>query len=46
MQRDLKENWGFWGGVKLSDHQTDRMKRAFEAYINGKSADSKTSTAR
>lgn len=41
MQRDLKENWGFWGGVKLSDHQTDRMKRAFEAYINGKSANSK-----
>lgn len=41
MQRDLEENWGFWGGVKLSDHQTDRMKRAFEAYINGKSANSK-----
>ena len=27
--------------MKLSDHQTDRMKRAFEAYINGKSANSK-----
>lgn len=42
MQRDLKENWGFGGAVKLTQHQTDRMKRAYEAYVGGKDSSQKS----
>ena len=36
VEADLKENWGFWQGVKLNDHQTNRLKKAYEALMSGK----------
>lgn len=41
VEQDLKDNWGFWNGVKLSDHQTDRMKRAYEDFVKGTEKGSK-----
>ena len=35
MQQDLKEYWGFFGAITLTDHQTDRLRRAYDAYIAG-----------
>lgn len=35
VEKDLKENWGFWDKVKLDDHQTDRMKRAYKNLTEG-----------
>lgn len=35
VEKDLRENWGFWDAVKLTDHQANRLKRAFEAMKKG-----------
>lgn len=35
VEKDLKENWGFWDNLKLSDHQTDRMHRAYKSFTEG-----------
>lgn len=42
LQKDLKANWGFWDGVALTDHQTDRMKRAYDAFVSGKEEQKKS----
>ena len=42
MQNDLKENWGFWDKIPLTDHQSQRLQRAFEALMNGMGQGSKT----
>lgn len=41
LEKDLKENWGFWDSVQLTDHQTDRLHRAYNALIEGKDKGSK-----
>lgn len=35
VEKDLKANWGFWDKVKLTDHQTDRMKQAYKKLVEG-----------
>lgn len=35
VEADLKANWGFWQEVKLTDQQTDRLKKAYEALASG-----------
>lgn len=35
VEADLKANWGFWQGVTLTEHQTDRLKKAYEALASG-----------
>lgn len=42
LQKDLKANWGFWDKVTLTDHQTDRMKRAYDAFVSGKEQQTKS----
>ncbi len=32
---DLRENWGFFGAVKLSDKQEARLRSAYEATVSG-----------
>jgi alkaline phosphatase len=36
IEADLKANWGFWDKVQLNDHQTARLKRAFDKVVAGK----------
>ncbi len=36
VEKDLKENWGFWRGVALTGHQTERMRKAFDDLEAGK----------
>lgn len=35
VEKDLKANWGFWDKFKLTDHQTDRMKQAYNRLVEG-----------
>lgn len=35
VEKDLKENWGFWDKFSLTDHQTERLKKAFTAIKDG-----------
>lgn len=35
MQTDLKENWGFGDGVKLTDEQTQRLRSAYDGMMAG-----------
>lgn len=41
-EADLKENWGFGDGVKITDKQKDRLQKAFEAMTDKKAEDKKT----
>ncbi len=36
MKQDLTEYWGFWKGVSLNQHQSERLENAFKAFIGGK----------
>lgn len=36
VEKDLKDNWGFWQGVKLNDHQTKRMRRVYDEFVAGR----------
>ncbi len=36
VKNDLQTNWGFWKEVKLNDHQTERMERAYEEFVAGR----------
>lgn len=36
MKQDLTEYWGFWKGVSLNQHQSERLENAYNAFINGK----------
>jgi alkaline phosphatase len=36
IEADLKSNWGFWDKVQLNEHQTARLKRAFDKVVAGK----------
>lgn len=36
MKQDLTEYWGFWKGVNLNQHQSERLENAFKAFIGGK----------
>lgn len=36
MKQDLTEYWGFWKGVSLNQHQSERLENAFKAFISGK----------
>lgn len=42
VQEFLKENFGFWNQVKLSDDQTARLQRSFQRVIEGKGVDVKS----
>ena len=42
MQKDLEENWGFGTNVKLSDKQTERLRKTFDSMMEGKSSDKKS----
>lgn len=42
VEADLKANWGFWDPLQLTEHQTDRLHRAYEAYVSGKDAAQKS----
>lgn len=42
MEADLKENWGFWDAVKINEHQTQRLQRAYEGLMNGLAQGSET----
>ncbi|MBQ1972821.1 MAG: alkaline phosphatase [Paraprevotella sp.] len=35
IEQSLKENFGFWTNVKLNDHQTNRLKKAFDNIVKG-----------
>ncbi len=35
VEQDLKDNWGFWNAVPLNDHQTARLKKAWQAIRDG-----------
>ncbi len=35
VKNDLQTNWGFWKEVKLNDHQSKRMERAYEDFVAG-----------
>ena len=41
VENDLKENWGFWQAVKLNDHQTKRLHKAYDALAEGHDTDAK-----
>ena len=41
MEKDLKANWGFWDKVELTDHQTDRLKKAYRNLTEGHDQESK-----
>lgn len=36
MKQDLTEYWGFWKGVSLNQHQSERLENAYKAFISGK----------
>lgn len=36
MKQDLTEYWGFWKGVSLNQHQSERLENAYKAFIGGK----------
>lgn len=36
VKADLEENWGFWKHIELTDHQSDRLRRAYNDHIAGK----------
>ena len=36
VKQDLTEYWGFWKGVSLNEHQSERLENAFKAFISGK----------
>ena len=36
VKQDLTEYWGFWKGVSLNQHQSERMQNAYNAFISGK----------
>ena len=36
MKQDLTEYWGFWKGVSLNQHQSERLENAYNAFIGGK----------
>lgn len=42
MQADLKQNWGFWGDVKLTDEQTARLHKAFDDMVSGTAKDAES----
>lgn len=42
VENDLKQNWGFGEGVKLSEKQQKRLHNAFDAMKNGSAADKKS----
>lgn len=42
VENDLKQNWGFAEGVKLSEKQQKRLHNAFDAMKNGSAADKKS----
>ncbi|MGN1256592.1 MAG: alkaline phosphatase, partial [Bacteroidaceae bacterium] len=42
VQEFLKENFGFWDQVKLSDDQTARLQRSFQRVMDGKGVDVKS----
>lgn len=42
VEKSLKENFGFWDNVKLSDSQTKRLKEAYEAIVQGIAKDSES----
>ncbi len=35
VENDLKQHWGFWQHVTLSEHQTERLKKAWQAIRDG-----------
>lgn len=39
VKADLKQNWGFDAGVKISDRQKDRLKAAYNATVSGEAKD-------
>ena len=41
VEKDLKANWGFWDKVELTDHQTDRLKKAYRNLTEGHDQESK-----
>ena len=42
MQQDLQRYWGFGEGVKLSDHQQQRLQKAFEGMLSGQAEGKQT----
>ncbi len=42
VEKSLKENFGFWDKLQLSEHQTARMKRAYDNIMKGIENNSKT----
>lgn len=42
VENDLRENWGFWQHVKLNDHQTKRLQKAYDALAAGQDNDAKS----
>lgn len=36
VKADLEENWGFWKHITLTDHQNDRLRRAYNDLVSGK----------
>ena len=46
VESDLKANWGFWDGVQLNEHQTNRLRKAYEAFAKGRDEGTKNLYAR
>lgn len=42
VEKSLKENFGFWDKVQLNDHQTKRLKKAYEDIVKGIAEESKS----
>lgn len=42
IENDLKENWGFGDGVKISDAQLKRLHKAYNAMVEGTAKDKET----
>ncbi len=42
MFADLKENWGFGGKIKLTDDQTARLRKAYDAMMDGTAKDAES----
>lgn len=36
VQKDLEANWGFGGAVKINEHQQQRLRKAYEAFVRGR----------
>lgn len=42
VKKDLQENWGFFDGVKLTDRQEKRLRRAYDSTMSGDAKDKKS----